>query len=337
MTAKPSGSSRDQDYRAAMRDEIAGQWVTVWKAMPKAVKGSSPDGVHQVRVASRRLRAAMDVATECFPPKWYRPLHKTAKSITKALGEVRDRDVLLQALAAERDLATEDERPGVDHLIAGVERDRKKARKAMIRFVTQLEKKGVRKETKRRFPRPRKSAKKRTADSKPATGQTPGIERDASLEANARLVLAERVAGLYGYAPIIDDADAVEALHEARIATKRLRYTLEIFSGVFGEEGTFAIDRLKDLQEELGVVHDHDVRIAMIEDELASLDDIAADDEPDTLRPGLEALLRRERASRATAHTAVVDRWQALEGEDLQARLTALSADPDPDPESGDQ
>ena len=149
----------DQDYRTAMRDAIATQWAAVWKAMPGVAAGEDPEAVHDVRVASRRLRAAMDVATDCFPAKWYRPLHKTAKAITQALGEVRDRDVLLEELAGARLRASEVERPGIDYLIAGIERDRKKARKRMLAFLEKLDAKGIPEETTRRFPPPDKRKK----------------------------------------------------------------------------------------------------------------------------------------------------------------------------------
>jgi len=157
MTAKPSaaGFNPDEEYRTAMREAIGTHWAAVWKAVPEAVTGEDPEAVHKVRVASRRLRAAMDVATDCFPRKWYRPLHKTAKAITRALGDVRDRDVLLEELARERERASDVERPGIDYLIAGIERERKRARKRMIRFMNKLDAEGVRKETTRRFPRPK--------------------------------------------------------------------------------------------------------------------------------------------------------------------------------------
>ena len=74
----------------------------VLAAIPIALAGTDIEGVHDVRVASRRLRAAMDIAAPAFPGKWYKPLHRTAKEITGALGEVRDRDVLLEALRADR-------------------------------------------------------------------------------------------------------------------------------------------------------------------------------------------------------------------------------------------
>ncbi len=181
MTAKTamSGSDPDQDYRSAMRDAIATHWSAVWKAVPDVIAGDDPEAVHKVRVASRRLRAAMDVATDCFPRKWYRPLHKTAKAITQVLGEVRDRDVLLGELATERERVSETERPGIDYLIAGIRRDRKRARKAMIRFLARLDARGVPKDTKRRFPLPKgaRATRKRGTPESPRTKNAEGVRK----------------------------------------------------------------------------------------------------------------------------------------------------------------
>ena len=125
-------------YRKAMTWLIAERWGEVWKAVPVALAGEDPEGVHDVRVASRRLRAAMDVAVGCFPDAWYRPLHRTAKQITGALGEVRDRDVLLEALEAERAHAPAAERPGLSRLIDRIERERAAARTEMETFLNDL-------------------------------------------------------------------------------------------------------------------------------------------------------------------------------------------------------
>lgn len=154
----------------------------------------------------------------------------------------------------------------------------------------------------------------------------PSLDPTASLGTNARRVLAVRVDELFSHASIIPDAGATEALHDARIATKRLRYTLELFSSVFEDEGELAIEELKGLQEELGELHDHDVRIALIDEELSALGDLG-EAEASELRPGLRALLRRERKARATSHTAVVERWRRLEREQFQARLSTLTVD----------
>jgi len=60
--------------------------------------------VHDMRVATRRLRAALEVFESCFPPKRHRKVLKRVKALADALGQRRDLDVeigLLESLAAE--------------------------------------------------------------------------------------------------------------------------------------------------------------------------------------------------------------------------------------------
>ena len=161
--AKPNGSGKTggksaelvldpaQSYRSAMRDLIAHRWGELWRAVPVALAGEDIEGVHDVRVASRRLRAAMDVAVDCFPSSWYRPLHAAAREITGALGAVRDRDVLLEFFAGEHLKAPREEWPGLDRLIARVERERQAARAEMEAFFADLAARGVAREAARRF------------------------------------------------------------------------------------------------------------------------------------------------------------------------------------------
>ena len=136
-----------------------------------------------------------------------------------------------------------------------------------------------------------------------------------------------RVAELFSYAPMIPNADAVPELHAARISAKRLRYTLELFRVVFGADGEAAIQELKKLQDDLGLIHDHDVRIDLIKRELGALSDESADGVADP-HPGLTALLEREQAARARKHAAVVKRWKTLERNDYQGKLATLSTAP---------
>ena len=151
MTAASHAAQPDEEFRVIMRRIIAERWGVVWEQLPDVLAGEKSEAVHDLRVASRRLRAAMDVAVDCFPARWYRPLHRTAQRLTRALGDVRDLDVLLEALVVARDQATEAERPGVDHLIAKIRRKRKKARKKLVAFLEDLEQDDVRDDTRRRF------------------------------------------------------------------------------------------------------------------------------------------------------------------------------------------
>ena len=141
----------DPPYREAILGLIGERWEAVWAAMPVAIEGTDPEGVHDVRVASRRLRAAMDVAGDAFPKPWFRRLHRAAKEITSALGEVRDRDVLLEHLMRERERARVAERPGLDLLIARIDAERSEARREMLAFLSALGARGIEAESRRRF------------------------------------------------------------------------------------------------------------------------------------------------------------------------------------------
>ncbi|MBX3071393.1 MAG: CHAD domain-containing protein [Thermomicrobiales bacterium] len=148
MTEMPKAGDRFDHVMARLIDE---RWQDVWDAIPVAVAGDDPEGVHDVRVASRRLRAAMDVASDLFPASWYRPLHKMAKRITSELGEVRDRDVQIEYFTNVRDAAAPGDQPGIDRLIARLTAEREEARQHMLAFLDDLEQTGLQQEVSNRF------------------------------------------------------------------------------------------------------------------------------------------------------------------------------------------
>lgn len=162
MSRRDNGD-RDEapTFSEVMQALIAERWREVWKAMPSGKELADPEAIHDVRVASRRLRAAMDVAGDAFPRRWYRRLHAEATRITGEFGGLRDADVMLETLRAERESAPEAEHAGLDDLIAQQERLRKDALAEVRRYVARLEKRHVRQRSRKRFPRP--SRGRRTA------------------------------------------------------------------------------------------------------------------------------------------------------------------------------
>jgi CHAD domain-containing protein len=65
---------------------------------------SAVEPVHAMRVATRRLRAALEIFESCFPQKRHRKALKKVKALADALGERRDADVeiaLLEGLLEE--------------------------------------------------------------------------------------------------------------------------------------------------------------------------------------------------------------------------------------------
>jgi hypothetical protein len=147
----PEPEPHDLVFRDAMRALIRERWQDVWKVMPAAIEGTDIEGVHDVRVASRRLRAAMDVAAPAFPKGWYKPLHRSAKEITSSLGEVRDRDVILERLQEQRAAASPADWPGIDRLISRIDSERIVARAAMEAYLANLMHGPLQEEVERRF------------------------------------------------------------------------------------------------------------------------------------------------------------------------------------------
>jgi len=74
--------------------------------------------VHDMRVASRRLRAVLEIFAPCFPQGEFKGVLRDVKQLADALGERRDPDVHIEAMEAfERDVQATN-RPGVEKLLA---------------------------------------------------------------------------------------------------------------------------------------------------------------------------------------------------------------------------
>ena len=96
-----------------------------------------------------------------------------------------------------------------------------------------------------------------------------GLDCAAPLADNAQRIVAVRFAELLAFVPRALDPDEVEALHDMRIAAKRLRYVLEVTEDCFGPFGPDARRRAKELQDVLGDIHDCDVLLEEVEGPLA--------------------------------------------------------------------
>jgi CHAD domain-containing protein len=98
-----------------------------------------------------------------------------------------------------------------------------------------------------------------------------GLDPAGSLTENAHRIVDVRADELRSFSPAVLDPANVEALHDMRIAAKRLRYVLELTAPVFGEAAEIAAKRAKKLQDLLGEIHDCDVTIPRVERHIARL------------------------------------------------------------------
>ena len=77
--------------------------------------------VHDMRVASRRLRAVLEVFAPCFPKGPYKGVLRDVKRLADALGERRDPDVHLAAMEKLAAKLPADLKPGVELLATEIE------------------------------------------------------------------------------------------------------------------------------------------------------------------------------------------------------------------------
>jgi len=93
--------------------------------------------VHDMRVATRRLRAALEIFGPCFPERELKAALRQVKSLADALGERRDRDVAIDALETITGSMAAPDRLGIETLIVRLRAEQATANEALARFVTQ--------------------------------------------------------------------------------------------------------------------------------------------------------------------------------------------------------
>ncbi|MBC8101258.1 MAG: CHAD domain-containing protein [Cytophagales bacterium] len=130
------------------------------------------EALHDMRVGSRRLRAALAVFANVFPKADFQEMDKEVGAITDALGAVRDLDVQLDALRALQSAAPPNEAYGISRLVERQTEQREIERKALLVALERLDKS--------RFERRFQKALDRALPPGPAAAKAP--ESDVSEE-----------------------------------------------------------------------------------------------------------------------------------------------------------
>jgi CHAD domain-containing protein len=92
------GFNCDESFELAAVRVIEVRADEVFKHAGAVLDLDDIEPVHDMRVATRRLRTALEIFEPCFPRKRFRELLEQVKVLADALGERRDRDVAIESL-----------------------------------------------------------------------------------------------------------------------------------------------------------------------------------------------------------------------------------------------
>ncbi|MDG2305336.1 MAG: CHAD domain-containing protein [Candidatus Binatia bacterium] len=268
-----------------------------------AIDGRDPEGVHDMRVASRRLRAALALFAPWLEKREVQRTGKLLRRLTRALGSVRELDVLRMRFEDLASKASPERKLAIEIIDSRIARARVRARGRMIKSFASIDLDEVDTRLRSLAGAPPAWAIEGAEESgldagipwdPPSLDTTPDEPIETLMQRlgpqvsdAARRIVETKVPGESG------SREASKALHEIRIYAKKLRYQLEIIAPHSGAAAAHLVDTLKGLQEHLGEFHDDSV-----------LDEILADNisrQAARARPLLVHELRRLRTARRAA------------------------------------
>ncbi len=206
------------------------QYEAIIRNDPGVRLAIDPEAVHDMRVATRRLRAMLRAAADMLEPEWSEPLRGELKWLAGELGPLRDADVFLEYLRAETSGFGEEDRTGARRLVELVEEDRRAAHARAIaalrgeRYLALLQE----------LERAARAPQVRSADV--------ALEGIARAEFRKLRKAARRISA--------DSSD--HQVHALRIRGKRARYAAELAETAVGEPARDFLRHAKRFQDVVG-------------------------------------------------------------------------------------
>jgi triphosphatase len=300
LTDKP-GVLADDPMSEAGRKIMAHYTARMLHHEIEVRNNSSTEAVHDMRVATRRLRSVIRMFEPFYRRKAIRSYAKSLREVAATLGTVRDLEMMIakvpdQMLQAVTDVwKTEHDQARIDLLAMLDSTD-------YAQFVNELT----------------------------VFVGTPYLE--ARLQSDepepyyvrhvAPTMLYQRYSAVRAYEAVLNGA-SLDTLHTLRIAGKQFRYTLESFVEVLKPEAKTVIDAIKALQEHLGNLQDERVITDRIYEYVQH---VQRTNDQQPVAHILQRLIEREE-TRPKLLSAVMQEWEAFTAPNIRKVLAmAVSA-----------
>ena len=218
-----------------IRAAIAGSVRRFLEHVPAVILDEDNEGVHQARVATRRLRSDLRTFRRYLDRSWADALRVDLRAVTRLLGALRDLDVLKMHLAAVIDEVPEPERRAAEAIFSALEAERQDALRAVVAGFREPEFEVL-------------------LDSLVEACDRPELSEAASTPADPIVLKLARKPWRKVQSAVseLPDEPRPEELHRLRILVKRARYAVEAVALIGGAEAEEFAFRLSELQDVLG-------------------------------------------------------------------------------------
>jgi CHAD domain-containing protein len=282
-----------------------------------ALNWQDPEGVHDMRVLSRRLRSTInDFRPYLRKASLPRPKLRT---IAARLGEVRDFDVALIALQQLKTRAKAPAADGIKSLAAELRAKRKTARATLTAALQEQPIEDFRKQF---------LAKLRAMliVVRNETPTEPGfLTAPLSFRSLGREIVNARLKDFVSASSCLYLPYQIKKLHELRILAKRLRYSMELFALCFGKEMESMAKEVAQIQTSLGDLHDCDVWIQSLGVRLKrNARKKTAEPAELKVRDGATWLLKHFASARTEHYREAVSRWEQWQTDEFLEQIAIL-------------
>lgn len=210
------------------------------------------ESVHRTRVSSRRMRAILDIFTDCLPVKRGVVWQQAVRKLTNALGAARDTDVqILSVIETITAISDPVQRPGLRRLLLRLKQKRTRLQEQLLTRLDEFEATGIVEEI-------RAASQDFTNRNLTVYLYTPELYRRSFNKIQAAFKNFE------AFEDKIRDENNVADLHAMRIEGKNLRYIMECFASLYSNELKNPLSQMRVAQDLLGTIHDCDIWIEML-------------------------------------------------------------------------
>ena len=232
---RPEPPERDAHAGAHLRYILGRQLNTLLSRDPGVRLGGDSEDLHQMRVATRRMRSILRVARPLLKPGWEEGLRDKLGWLGRQLGEARDLDVQIAYFKGQSDTVKPRERAALERFIEFLQNQRSKVQEQLI---SHLRRRRYVKLINQLIPAVREPAMVSNVDI-----TLPDLARKAFRK--VRKAVKE-----------LGDSASNAKWHCVRIRTKRARYAAELSESCSGRAATRFIEKIKLIQDQLGDIQD---------------------------------------------------------------------------------